>query len=128
MRTMEVESVAVRADGTGESSLVLVEVGRDRAVASATRWLGLVMMPHSRAMAWAVRAKSPVTWGCEGQAWEGGLGMTDHEDADAGPAESAHDSGDLLARRVDDGDETDEGQAGARLLHHLCFEAGGRGR
>lgn len=107
---MEVESVAVRADGAGETSLALVEVGRDRAVASATRWLGLVMMPHSRAMAWAVRAKSPVTWECQCRVWEGGLG-TDHEDADAGPAEGAHDGGDLLSRGVDDGDETDEGQA-----------------
>ncbi len=35
---------------------------RERAEMFFTRWGGLVMMPHSTAIAWAVRAKSPVTW------------------------------------------------------------------
>ncbi len=37
------------------------EEERERAEMFFTRWGGLVMMPHSTAIACAVRAKSPVT-------------------------------------------------------------------
>jgi len=44
---------------------LLMPVGRrvwERALASATALGGLVIIPHSAAIAWAVRAKSPVIW------------------------------------------------------------------
>lgn len=69
VRTMDVGLASVssssRDDGGVVSFLVrsVSESSRERADMLSTLVEGLVMMPHSRAMAWAVRAKSPVT--CE---------------------------------------------------------------